>query len=90
MKTLEELEVMEKDELVELVLKMQEKSGIKRKDEVLALIENEAMAIEDIAEQLGISAKNVSSQLSYLRKDGYKIVGWTDKETKKQMRQIMA
>ena len=91
MKNLEQLNEMAKEELVEYILKLQESrnSGIKRKDEVLALIENEPMSIDAIAEKLSINKKNISSQLSYLRKDGYQIMNWTDKDTKERMYQIM-
>lgn len=91
MKNLEQLNGMVKEDLVEYILKLQESrnSGIKRKDEVLALIENEPMSIDTIAETLGINKKNISSQLSYLRKDGYQIMNWTDKDTKERMYQIM-
>lgn len=91
MKDLGQLNEMAKDDLIEYILKLQESrnSGIKRKDEVLALIETEPMSIDAIAEKLNINKKNISSQLSYLRKDGYQIMNWTDKDTKERMYQIM-
>ena len=49
-----------------------EKPG--RKDEVLALlIGHKKISIPAIAKAVGISERNVSSQLSYLRKDGHLI-----------------
>jgi biotin operon repressor len=49
-----------------------EKPG--RKDEVLALlIAHKKISIPQIAKSVGISERNVSSQLSYLRKDGHLI-----------------
>jgi len=47
--------------------------GPGRKEEVLTILEREPTEIFDIAEELGISNKNVSSQLCYLKKDGYNI-----------------
>jgi len=49
------------------------KTGPGRKEEVLAILEREPTEIYDIAEELNISNKNVSSQLCYLKKDGYSI-----------------
>ena len=91
MKTLEQLNEMAKEDLVIYILELQESrsNGIKRKDEVLALLEVEPMSIDAIAEKLGINKKNVSSQLSYLRKDGYQIINWTDKDTKDRMYSLM-
>ena len=45
-----------------------------RKSQVLALLkEYNSISILEIANKLSISTKNVSSQLTYLRSDGYKI-----------------
>jgi len=45
-----------------------------RKSQVLELLRtNESLSILDIAQKLNISTKNVSSQLTYLRTDGYQI-----------------
>ena len=53
-----------------------------RKSQVLELLrEFDAISILDIAKRLSISTKNVSSQLTYLRTDGYKI--FTDNHGKK-------
>ena len=53
-----------------------------RKSQVLDLLkENTSISILDIAKKLSISTKNVSSQLTYLRTDGYKI--FTDNYGKK-------
>ena len=50
------------------------KNGAGRKQQVLDLLnENGKMSITQIAEALSISTKNVSSQLTYLRSDGYSI-----------------
>jgi len=44
-----------------------------RKEEVLELIrEKGRIGIKEMGEKIGISERNISSQLSYLRKDGYK------------------
>ena len=47
--------------------------GPGRKDEVLAIMRKGPISILDIAKELDTSTKNVSSQLSYLRKDGWVI-----------------
>lgn len=44
-----------------------------RKDEVLEILQAGKVSVADIAKQIGISARNVSSQLTYLRRDGYPI-----------------
>ena len=92
MKNVEMLNAMSQEELVEYVLKLQESrtNGTPRKAEVLALLEEGPKGIDEMAETLGISEKNVSSQLTYLRKDGYTIMGYTDKESGKQVRAIMS
>lgn len=74
-------------ELEELVAQMEEtlcylesrlcKARIKldgRKDQVLAILKKEGhVTVEAIAKRIGINSRNVSSQLTYLRKDGYAI-----------------
>lgn len=63
-----ELEKLKKEELIELLLK----KGSGRKSEVLDIIKREGkVSINDIAKEIGISDRNVSSQLAYLRKDGW-------------------
>lgn len=59
----------------ELFQNLNRKSG-SRKREVLALIEEATEGIEicEIAQLLNIKEKNVSSQLTYLRKEGKKIM----------------
>lgn len=55
------------------------KEGDGRKEEVRRLFESrdEGWSIREIGEELGISDKNVSSILSYLRKEGIKFnVNW--------------
>lgn len=66
-----------KDELVDCMVEMlgnsrRFKKG--RKDEVLEILnEGGSYGVGELAKMVGISDKNISSQLSYLRKDGYKI-----------------
>jgi len=68
---LEEIAAL-KAEREELVKKVGEK-GEGRKEQVVNLIRtNGRISIKDIGEAIGISERNVSSQLSYLRKDGLK------------------
>jgi len=54
------------------VLKIEKGEG--RKEEVLRILKEEGkISIVDISKRLNISAKNVSSQLCYLKKEGIKI-----------------
>lgn len=75
------------NEQAELIIHLQTQlqsagSKIGRKDEVLALLkEHGTISILEIAHKLNISTKNVSSQLTYLRSDGYKI--FTDHKGRK-------
>lgn len=83
-----ELKSMNKTELMELVQQYEEAlcyvdakigKGKKfrpgRKDEVLRVLKAEKrITVAKIAAAVGITARNVSSQLSYLRKDGYEIM----------------
>lgn len=57
--------------------------GPGRKDDVLAILQAGPASILEIAEKLNINSKNVSSQLSYLRKDGYII--HTDEKSRKYL-----
>jgi biotin operon repressor len=69
--TKEEL-VARVEELEQIVLNLQNKKG--RKFEVLELLRsNTSISIVEISEKLGISTKNVSSQLTYLREEGYNV-----------------
>lgn len=65
------------------LLNAQPERGPGRKDDVLALLQSGPYGILEIAEKLGINSKNVSSQLSYLRKDGYII--HTDERSRKYL-----
>ena len=70
---------MNKSNLISLIIKMnsdQKKQPVKaagRKEQVLTCLRSGINSIDKIAEHLGINNKNVSSQLTYLRKDGYMI-----------------
>ena len=64
-------ESLTKAQLIEM-LNNQSKSG--RKSQVLDLLKSGYDTIEAIAEKLNIQTKNVSSQLTYLRKDGHIII----------------
>ena len=79
-------EKMTKEELIrelesqeQIILDLQtklenSKNNENRKSQVLELLRtNESLSILDIAQKLNISTKNVSSQLTYLRTDGYQI-----------------
>lgn len=74
-----QLEEMEVEDLYELIIDLEAKidnlkNGKGRKAEVLELLkENEAITIVAMSERLGISTKNVSSQLTYLRQEGFNI-----------------
>lgn len=73
----EELLNLEREELVEIILNLQEQLLTKkggRKDEVLKIIQEMGpIHIKDIAKQIGITNKNVSSQLTYLKSDNIDI-----------------
>jgi predicted HTH transcriptional regulator len=84
--TKEELKTWTKEELVSVIEEMEEvltcleeriNKGKKmvegRKDQVLKVLQGGPITVGGIATRLGISARNASSQLSYLRKDGYNI-----------------
>jgi biotin operon repressor len=70
---------LSKDELIAKIEALESqienmKNGKGRKAEVLELLRtNEAITIVAMSERLGISTKNVSSQLTYLRQEGYNI-----------------
>ena len=74
-----EFDSMELEDLYTLIFELEEKlesakTNKGRKSEVLDLLRNnKTMTIVEMAERLGISAKNVSSQLTYLRQEGYNI-----------------
>jgi len=81
----EMMETIENQEQIILDLQVQlenARNSSGRKSQVLELLrENPAISILDIAKKLSISTKNVSSQLTYLRTDGYKV--FTDNHGKK-------
>ena len=52
-----------------------------RKEDVLEILRKGPASILEIAEKLNIQSKNVSSQLSYLRKDGW-VIHTDDKQRK--------
>lgn len=63
-------------------LKLEKAEDGGRKAELLALLEREErMGIKQIADAMGVSAKNVSSLLLYLKKEGHRIC--TDCEGRK-------
>ena len=82
--TKEELLAMVED-LEQTVLDLQvrlEKNNSGRKKQVLELLQSsDSISILELANKLDISTKNVSSQLTYLRNDGYKI--FTDNNGRK-------
>ena len=60
----------ERDSLIESLSKNRTS---KRKQEVLELLKKNPISIYDMSVELDITNKNVSSQLCYLKKDGYLI-----------------
>jgi DNA-binding transcriptional regulator GbsR (MarR family) len=74
-----EFDSMELEDLYTRIIELEDqlesaKTNKGRKSEVLDLLRNnETMTIVEMAERLGISAKNVSSQLTYLRQEGFNI-----------------
>ena len=86
--TREREEMMELiEDQTQLILDLQvrlenSKNGSNRKSQVLDILRShKSISIVDIAKKLNITAKNVSSQLTYLRTDGYKV--FTDNHGKK-------
>ena len=70
--------------ILDLTTKLESSSKDGRKSQVLALLrENHTISILEIASQLNISTKNVSSQLTYLRQDGYQV--FTDPNGRKML-----
>jgi len=76
----QELFHMSKSNLIEIIIKLQaDQKNIPvgksegRKDQVLKCLRSGICTIEAIAKELDINSKNVSSQLTYLRKDGHMI-----------------
>ena len=69
--------------IADLLVKLESsKNNDGRKTQVLDLLKNNgSMSILDISKELNISTKNVSSQLTYLRTDGYQI--FTDPKGRK-------
>lgn len=65
-------------EIIEILTKKLELKGNGRKESVLKLLNDGFNSIQSIAEEIGITSKNVSSQLTYLRQDGYKIISYRD------------
>lgn len=63
-----------KAQLIELLEKSNAQRGSNRKAEVLELLENGHDTIEAIADQTGMTKKNVSSVLTGLRKAGHVII----------------
>ena len=73
--SIEELkELLEKKD-VEMEKLKEKKDGGRKKEVLDILIEvgKKGIKIKEIGDRIGISERNVSSQLSYLRKDGYNI-----------------
>ena len=72
--TLEEAEILRLFEIIEDLEKQMAARGKGRKQEVREILEKHGpISIKKIAEKLGISTKNVSSQLTYLKSDNVKI-----------------
>lgn len=72
---IETLDTYNKAQLIEIINHLHARATAPRSnkkfDALDQLRNNEAMGIADIANALNISSKNVSSLLTYLRKDGY-------------------
>ena len=77
--------LLDKDDLIaELQSKLEASSKDGRKSQVLSLLrEYKTISILEISKLLSISTKNVSSQLTYLRSDGYMI--FTDHKGRKML-----
>ena len=75
----------DRDQLIaELKLKLEASSKDGRKSQVLDLLRNhKTISILELSKTLNISTKNISSQLTYLRSDGYAI--FTDPKGRKML-----
>ena len=79
--------IEENNNLQQIILDLQKrlessKSNDSRKSQVLELLRsNSSISILEMAESLNVSTKNISSQLTYLRTDGYQI--FTDPKGRK-------
>lgn len=81
MKEIKELMKMSKEDLCEMIVKMENSKG-GRKGEVLELIRKGGCSIDGISGELEINNKNVSSVLSGLRNDGFVFISYKiNKET---------
>lgn len=65
------------------VLNKSRSTGVNRKYDVLSILQEGPHTILEIADRVGINSKNVSSQLSYLRRDGWVI--HTDEKSRKYL-----
>ena len=84
---IEELENQE-GIILDLQIKLENsRNGEGRKSQILELLRSQgSLSILEIANKLDISTKNVSSQLTYLRTDGYPI--FTDPNGRKVLFEI--
>jgi len=73
----EKIRTFKKEELVEMMIELlgnKRKFKVGRKDQIAEmLMTGQSFSVQEIADTLNISTKNVSSQFTYLRKDGYEI-----------------
>lgn len=69
---------MDKFALIEMILDLTKKvtKPAGRKEQVLELLKAGTTNIQAIADEIGVSTKNISSQLTYLRKDGHAILSY--------------
>ncbi len=71
-----DLSKLSKQELIDLVADLKAKSGKNRGDRMLELLREGYDSIGAIAEEMGVTAKNVSSIKNGLCKKGYVIVSY--------------
>ena len=86
------LETLSKEELISRIKDLEDQAKSKqsgRKAQVLKVLQShQSISILDISRELKISTKNVSSQLTYLRSDGFEI--FTDNNGKKFLMENLA
>ena len=77
---IQDLYKMNRSNLIATIIKMNwdlnqvdTTKAVGRKEQVLQCLRSGINTIDAIADHLGINSKNVSSQLTYLRKDGHMI-----------------
>jgi biotin operon repressor len=80
---MKDLTEMSKEELLQFANSLQKKAG-GNKEATLKILQEATswLTLQDIADELNISKNNVSSQLTPIRKSGFKIIECSENNTK--------